>query len=98
MPRGYHRSSFIRTASVKRTYHVLAWLIIVLGLRHALPAHGAFVEGQSPWSVGFFLVSLGLLYILTGAQHLVHVHTRVPARAVGYLSAGTSLAVAALTL
>lgn len=44
---------------MKRVDQVIAWLIVLLGLRSGLTALRVFAETVAPWPVAFYLLSTG---------------------------------------
>ena len=75
---------------------VVAWVIILLGVRFALVAPHLFANTEWPWSTGFWLVNCAVLFAMCGAVHLARIRYAAVAPGLRHLASGFSVVIACL--
>jgi hypothetical protein len=75
---------------------VVAWVIILLGVRFALVAPHLFANTEWPWSTGFWLVNCAVLFAMCGAVHLARIRYAAVAPGLRHLASEFSVVIACL--
>ncbi len=83
---------------MRRLDQVIAWLIVLLGVRSGLTAPRVFAATAAPWPIAFFLLSTCLLLAVCGTLNLLRNRYAAVAPGVRIVSTMTNIAVAALLL
>ena len=83
---------------MKRLQQIIAWLIILLGLRFALIAPHEFANSASPWPTAFWLLNTSLFFLVCGALNLLRTRYMAVAPGIRAVATATNVALAALVL
>src|ERR687884_622700 len=83
---------------MKHLQQIIAWLIILLGLRFGLIAPREFANGVAPWLTAFWLLNSCLLFVLCGVLNLLRIRYMAVAPGISAVSTATNIALAVLVV